>query len=365
MNSTRYCSLIVSLVIIGFLAACAAVVPRHTIDTASTASFAVTVMTFNVQNLFDNNDDAGKDDKAFLPIEAKQNKAHVDACNEIEVASWRDECLELDWSDAAIEHKLGVLADTIRQVNGGLGADIIALQEVENLRVLERLRNEHLADLGYGTAILVEGTDLRGVDVAFLSKLPLVHPPVLHPVTFPQFPDRAGDTRGVLQADFQLPNGSILTGFSVHFPAPYLPTEMRVTAYTHLNELLKALPEKHHAFAAGDFNTTSGEDDEKHLLDNYARPQWTLAHDVGCETCKGSYYYARDDRWSFLDMILFAAARGEKATAHIRADSVQIANRNPAQVSSKGTPEHYRSAQRTGVSDHWPMVATIEMTQKQ
>jgi endonuclease/exonuclease/phosphatase family metal-dependent hydrolase len=322
-------------------------------------------MTFNVQNLFDNDDDPGKDDKAYLPIEAKQNQAHIDACNTIEVASWRDECLELDWSDAAIDHKLTVLADTIRQVNGGLGADIIALQEVENLRVLERLRTGHLADLGYGPAILVEGSDLRGVDVAFLSKLPLVHPPVLHSLTFSQFPDLQGDTRGVLQADFQLPDGSKLTGFSVHFPAPHLPAEMRIAAYTHLNELLKALPDKHHAFAAGDFNTTSGEDDEKHLLDNYARPHWTLAHDVGCESCNGSYYYSRDDRWSFLDMILFAAARGEKATAQIRADSVQIAKRNPAQVSSAGTPERYRSGQRTGVSDHWPMIATIELTQKQ
>jgi hypothetical protein len=64
-------------------------------------------------------------------------------------------------------------------------------------------------------------------------------------------------------------------------------------------------------------------------------------------------------------MILFAAARGEKATAQIRADSVQIAKRNPAQVSSAGTPERYRSGQRTGVSDHWPMIATIELTQKQ
>ena len=50
-------------------------------------------MTFNVQNLFDNVDDAGKDDKAYLPIGAKQNDAHIRECNEIEVASWRDECL--------------------------------------------------------------------------------------------------------------------------------------------------------------------------------------------------------------------------------------------------------------------------------
>lgn len=347
------------------LTSCAPAVERDTVDKVTTASLAVTVMTFNVQNLFDNVDDPGKDDKAYLPIEAKQNAAHMAACNEIEVASWRDECLNLDWSDSAIDYKLTVLADTIRQVDGGLGADIIALQEVENLSILEQLRTRYLDDLGYGPAILVEGSDLRGIDVAFLSKIPLAKPPTLHPLELADFPDREGDTRGVLQADFRLPDSSILTGFSVHFPAPFHPTGMRIAAYEHLNELLASLPEDHHAFAAGDFNTTSTEDAEKHLLDLFARPHWTLAHDVGCEHCKGSHYYARDDNWSYLDMILFAGVRGKNATARIRADSVQIANQNPAQVSRFGTPERFNSAERSGVSDHWPMIATIELTQKQ
>jgi len=57
--------------------------------------------------------------------------------------------------------------------------------------------------------------------------------PVLHTFDVPEFPDRAGDTRGVLQADFELPGGAILTGFAVHFPAPYHPTPMRIAAYEH------------------------------------------------------------------------------------------------------------------------------------
>ena len=332
---------------------------------ATAAQNGVTVMSFNVQNLFDNIDDPGKDDKAYLPLPAKQHESHIAACNEIEVESWRDECLYLDWDDAALEFKLGVLADTIRQVNDGQGADVIALQEVENINVLERLRTGHLEDLGYLPAILVEGTDTRGIDVAFLSKLPLAAEPILHPLLVPEFPDRQGDTRGVLQADFAMPDGSVLTGFSVHFPAPFHPTEMRIAAYEHLKELRDALPDDHHAFAAGDFNTTSSEDAREGLLDSYARPYWTLAHDVGCSECDGTYFYGRDDSWSFLDMILFSPARGENTTARIRADSVSIANSNPAQVSPSGVPQRFRSAGRTGVSDHWPMIATIELTQKQ
>jgi len=326
---------------------------------------AATIMSFNVQNLFDNLDDPGKDDKAYLPLAQKQSTEHRAACGEIEVESWRNECLQLDWSDEALNHKLGVLAETIRRVDGGRGADIIALQEVENVAVLERLRTEHLAELDYLPAILVEGTDVRGIDVAFLSKLPLASEPRLHPLLVPEFPDRQGDTRGVLQADFEMPDGSVLTGFSVHFPAPFHPTAMRVAAYEHLAGLRAALPDHHHAFAAGDFNTTSSEDAREGLLDEMARPHWTIAHDLGCGDCEGTYYYGRDDTWSFLDMILFSPGRGKNTTARIRADSVAIANSNLAQVSPEGVPQRFRSSERSGVSDHWPITAIVEIAQKQ
>ena len=345
------------------ISACTSPTPRDA--SATEATVQVTVMAFNVENLFDNVDDPGKDDKAYLPLEAKQDQAHIVACNEISVPRWRDECLYLDWNEATLHYKLTVLADTIRQANGGQGADIIALQEIENIRILDRLRTGYLNDLGYLPAILIEGADLRGIDVAFLSRVPLAQPPTLHPLSLAEFPDRKRDTRGVLQADFLLPNGAVLTGFSVHFPAPFHPTGMRVAAYDHLNGLLQALPKDHHAFAAGDFNTTSREDAEQNMLDRFARPNWTVAHDIGCAACKGTQYYARDDNWSFLDMILFAAARGEKTTARIRAESVRIANDNPAQVSRFDTPLRFNAAERRGVSDHWPMIATIEVTQKQ
>ena len=324
-----------------------------------------TVMSLNAQNLFDNIDDPGKDDKAYLPLAAKQDPSHIDACNEIEVEGWRNECLYLDWSDAAVDRKLRALAETIRQVDGGRGPDIIAFQEVENRNILERLRSEHLGDLGYRPAVLIEGNDTRGIDVAFLSRLPLAGEPVLHAFTAPGFPERAGDTRGILQADFELPDGSVLTGFAVHFPAPYHPTPMRVAAYEHLNALRDALPDNHHAFAAGDFNTTSTEDEREGMLERFARPDWTVAHDLGCGDCRGTYYYRPDDNWSFLDMILYSPARGAKTTGRIRADSVRIANEIDAQVTPQGTPRRHDSATGTGVSDHWPIVATIELTQKQ
>ena len=333
---------------------------RATLPAAKTpVPESVSIMTFNVQNLFDNVDDPVKDDKAYLPLAAKQDDRHIAACGEIEVESWRNECLHLDWSDATIEHKLGVLAETIKQVGDGRGADIIALQEIENFAILERLRNEYLADSDYLPAILIEGSDSRGIDVAFLSRLPVVGEPELHALEFEEFPDRVGDTRGVLEATFELPDGALLTGFSVHFPAPFHPTEMRVAAYDHLNALRDALPADRNVFAGGDFNTNSAEDEREGMLERFVRPSWTVAHDA-CDGCPGTQYYARDDTWSFLDMILFSPGRGENATWQIRADSVRIANENPSQIDKNRRPLRYDAETQRGTSDHWPLVVSIE-----
>ena len=324
------------------------------------AAHSVTIMTFNVENLFDNKDDPGKDDRDYLPIAQKQNEEHQAACAKLEVESWRTRCLTIDWTDAIIERKLGVVAAAIQQVGDGHGPDIIALQEVENIGILERLRSEYLADSGYLPGVLIEGNDTRGIDVAFLSRVPLVSEPQLHNIEFDEsFAERGGDTRGILQADFELPDGSILTGFSVHFPAPYHPTEMRVAAYITLNNLLAELPQGRHVFAAGDFNTTSAEDSAMNMLDRFARPSWIVSNDL-CAGCKGSSWYGVDDTWSYLDMILWRPCCGDNTTWQVRADSVRIANDTVAQVRDNGTPNRFRLPDGSGVSDHWPVIMTLE-----
>ena len=324
----------------------------------------VTIMTFNVENLFDNVDDPGKNDYTFLAIGDKQSDEHKAVCAEIEVERWREQCLDWDWSDEIIDIKLEAVAGTILQVDDGRGADIVALQEVENLAILERLRTEHLDAAGYGPPILIEGDDHRGIDVAFLTRLELRDSPVLHAIDFGDAEEqRVLDTRGILEATFVLPDGELLTGFAVHFPAPFHPTRMRETAYDRLNQLRADLPADRSVFAAGDFNTTAAEDREQAMLERFVRPYWTVAHELGCDDCRGTAYYAPRNDWSFLDMILWSPAppRGDKTTWVMRADSVQIANLGPGQVRPDGTPWRFEMPGGTGVSDHWPVVATIEI----
>ena len=160
-----------------------------------------------------------------------------------------------------------------------------------------------------------------------------------------------------------MPDGTLLTGFAVHFPAPYHPTGMHETAYTQLNQLKSSLPAGRMAFAAGDFNTTSTEDREKNMLERFARPLWIVVHDQGCPGCLGSYYYARDNNWSYLDMILWAPAEnsGEDTTWRIRAGSFAIANNGPDQVTTAHRPARFEAPDGTGISDHWPLIFTLEL----
>ena len=324
---------------------------------------ALTIMAFNVENLFDNVDDPGKEDRTYFALADKNNEEHRAACAEIEVDRWREQCLEWDWNDDIIEKKLGVVAAAILQVGEGRGPDIVALQEVENIGILERLRTEYLQAAGYRPGLLIEGDDRRGIDVAFLARLELAEPPTLHRINFGTAEAiRIYDTRGILEATFVRPDGSLMTGYSVHFPAPFHPTEMREAAYRALNALPAALPPDRDAFAAGDFNTTVREDRDKDMLDRFARPYWTVAHDVGCDNCKGTSYFAPRDDWSFLDMILWSPAenRGQNTTWALRADSVRIVNRAPGQKRPDGTPWRFEMPGGRGVSDHWPIVMAIE-----
>jgi endonuclease/exonuclease/phosphatase family metal-dependent hydrolase len=356
LNQSRF----FALVLVFLAAGCARELPAGPEAAGAPRPPPVTVMTFNVENLFDNRHDAGKQDRTYLPLAMKQSAEHRAACAGIESGRWRAECLEWDWSDEIVARKLSVVAAAILQVGGGRGPDVLALQEIENVRILERLSRDYLAAADYEPAILIEGDDERGIDVAFLTRLPLAAPAVLHRIAFEDIDDeQAADTRGILEATFRLPDGTLLTGYAVHFPAPFHPTEMRIAAYQTLNRLLAGLPEDRPAFAAGDFNTTSEENRAKHLLDRFARPHWLVLHDTAWRECKGTSYYAPTDDWSFLDMILWAR-RSENTTWHPDPGSVALANRTPAQVRADGTPARFTLPGGEGVSDHWPLVVTLE-----
>ena len=309
----------------------------------------ISLMTYNVENLFDTKDDMGKDDKAFLPASFKKNAYHKGHCRGIEVKKWRDECLYLDWSEAAKTKKISNIAKVVSSYDSD-GADIVAFQEIENISVLKDLFKA-LEPFGYLDFVLLEGKDYRGIDSAIISKFPIKQSK-LHFIKFSSgFPTK--DTRPILEAQINL-SGKILRVYSVHFPAPFLDSVMRKDAFNSLESLLKSHNDP--AVAMGDFNVTSEEELELSTFQQQS-DIWQVSHREGCEECRGTYYYEPKDDWSFLDVIL--ASKGREISFTDNSIGVLINETNS--LKDSGIPKGFDAISMDGVSDHFPVIAKVKI----
>jgi len=315
----------------------------------SSVSYAenISVMSINAQNLFDTIDDPGKDDKAFLPIEMKQSKEHKNSCNSITVNRWRMECFFQDWDEETKNAKLNNLLEVIVSYDSN-GADVIGLQEIENINILEQLFNL-LEPYGYKDFHLLESTDKRGVDTAFISKYKITNPK-LHYVNFsPNF--ETIDTRPIFEVDINI-NGKVMKFYNVHFPSNWHPVQMRIESFEKLKELISSHSEP--SVALGDFNVNS-KDDKKFSVYKNQEDLWKVAHREGCSSCLGTYYYGRGKSWDFLDTIMVSRDRGVEFVK----DSIDVYKVKFNTYKDTGKPNWFNSDSKQGVSDHFPFVAEI------
>ena len=304
-------------------------------------------MSINAQNLFDTVDDPGKDDKAFLPIEMKQSKEHKNSCNSITVNRWRMECFFQDWDQETKNAKLNNLLEVIVSYDSN-GADVIGLQEIENMNILEQLFNL-LEPYGYKDFHLLESNDKRGVDTAFISKYKITNPK-LHYVNFsPDF--ETIDTRPIFEVDINF-NGKVLKFYNVHFPSNWHPVQMRIESFQKLKELISSHSEP--SVALGDFNVNS-KDDKKFNVYQNQEDFWKVAHREGCSSCLGTYYYSRGKSWDFLDTIMVSRNRGVEFVN----GSLDVYKTKFNTYKNTGKPNWFNSDTKQGVSDHFPFVAEI------
>jgi endonuclease/exonuclease/phosphatase family metal-dependent hydrolase len=320
----------------------------------------VSVMTFNVENLFDTEHDVGKEDFAFLPIAKKQKSAHKNFCAKIKVKKWKDECLYLDWNEAKLAAKLNRVAETILQQGAGQGPDIVILQEVENKKVLERLNKEHLGQR-YREIVLIEGHDRRGIDVAIISKLPLIKEAKLHKIPF-RFDDpaREADTRGILEAQFHLPDGKPVVVYALHLPNPMHPAELRTQALNYLNQISDVARKEAYVIAGGDFNITAEEDLKEKRTESLAK-DWLVSHAVGCKGSPGTSYFPPKQSWSFLDWIMFSKNLSSDASDwKLDQSSVRVLTGYHRQLDEQGFPKSFEDPSKPlGVSDHLPISGVL------
>lgn len=140
----------------------------------------ITIATYNILNLFDDEDDPYRND------EFTRTKP-------------RDE--------------LERVAERIRK----LDADVIAFQEVESRGYLTRFIEVFLPQMGYEHIVHLEGNDLRGIDVCLASRLPVGPVRSYRHVTFP---DENGNPmrfrRDLLCAQIEPPGADPIQVWVVH-----------------------------------------------------------------------------------------------------------------------------------------------------
>lgn len=106
-----------------------------------------------------------------------------------------------------------------KEITGALlnevDADVLCLQEVEGLDVLKRFRSQYLGGRkAYPYGVVIDGNDPRRIDVAVLSRHPIVaartwqHLPAGNSYVF---------SRDCLEVDVAMPGGSLLTLYNNHF----------------------------------------------------------------------------------------------------------------------------------------------------
>ncbi|MCX7610503.1 MAG: hypothetical protein N2043_02815 [Ignavibacterium sp.] len=100
---------------------------------------------YNLENLFDTEDDPLTDDSEFLPNSPKE------------------------WNKERLERKMFNMARVIRSMNDDKGPDIIGVCEVEHEFLLDSMSNQFLSDLKY-KSISPNSPDGRGIQTGLMFK---------------------------------------------------------------------------------------------------------------------------------------------------------------------------------------------------
>ena len=318
---------------------------------AKTPTGEVIVAFWNVENLFDGDDDLDNPgDDEYTP------------------ASWRR------WNHARYRHKLTNLAEVVSAIH----PDILCLAEVENRRVLDDLATL-LSDrhgIHLPRVIHRDGGDLRGIDTAILSRWEPVNVFWLKPLAL---------QRDLIVADYAV-GGKPFTIIVNHWKSRYgdqavsdgiRELEAR-TIRAEVDRRLSADPASA-IIVTGDFNDNIGDRiplavagfaTNKMEVLNDGRLLFNLSANLS-EEARGTYYYSRAKAWNCFDMINVSRGllpSGNPASPWV-ADPASFGIHAPPKMRrDNGAPYPYRRGTRsrgepyyhTGYSDHFPVHVTIK-----
>jgi predicted extracellular nuclease len=310
------------------------------------------VAFYNVENLFDTEDDPTKNDDDFTP-EGK-----------------------LEWDELRYQDKLLKLTRVIASLGGNNAPTIIGLCEVENLKVLEDLVNHPVLAIYDFGIIHYDSPDARGIDVAFLYQKRYFKEIKSFniPLTIDNEPNFA--SRDILYVQGVLGKKDTLHFLVNHFPSRSggaKPSEYKRIAAASLNrywvDSLQNKSNNPNIIVMGDFNDNPNDVSIINYLgakSNDALSKDDLFNPFAplIEQEIGSYYYRGN--WDMLDQIMVSGTLLDKNGVRYKENSATVFG-----------PEWLREQEgnfitapfRTyagnlylgGYSDHFPVYIVLEL----
>lgn len=341
----------------------------------------LSILTYNVENLFDTVHDEGKNDWTYLPAGTPGKE---EACMKIDYKRYRDECLNSNWTKTHLKTKIESITKVIKS-SSPIIADFIAFSEVENKNALSMVANSLGKSFG---VIMADGPDKRGVDVGLIFKL---RPGIKfvskkeHVVDGKYF--KLKPTRTILETHFKIDGKDNFYVFVNHWPSQGNPNSTRIKAAEVLKKRIFEILSKNptaHIVATGDFNVVSK---------NYPNPIFqnllvgaplfdmhtafksnkSLKPSVRYRGPVGTYFWRPGMEWNVLDRFILSNNLKDKKGWEVQWDSYQIVSPKFLLTDTiyererdfhygsviKGTPKGYEHSEvdkeKAGFSDHFPI----------
>lgn len=299
----------------------------------------LTFVELNCENLFDYQDDEGKDDSEYLPESTRH------------------------WTKKRYWQKLNNISQSLLSCSEEGIPDLIALCEVENDSVLHDLtKRSLLRNAGY-EYIMTSSPDLRGIDVALLYS-PFSFKPVKN--CFLRVDPISGmrPTRDILYVSGQVISGDTLHVFVVHFPSRfggerYSRPFRKVVAdrlCLSLDSIQRLNPDAR-ILIAGDFNDSHDSPALKQIYSHNIQNLTKEAH--GLHGVKGTYRYQGE--WGSIDHILSSRALYNKVDTAFVHSPLFLLEEEKLYGGYRPRRTYIGMRHQSGFSDHLPLVVRLNL----
>lgn len=250
----------------------------------------VSIVSYNVENLFDSLHDEGHEDFTYLPKKNELKKK----CKDIKNSYYRKYCKKLNWTSKKVEKKINQHRKVLKALP--LVPDFLALVEIENIKLVKKFE-DLVKD---GKSLITKGDDERGIHCA------LIYNSKDYKLLSKKEHKTLSGSRNVLEVLLKGGKG-VVAVFVTHWPSQRSPTERRLLAARVVADRVKELKKKNPKMGilvVGDFNTLEIEQPHPFyngLLDN------TGLVDSADKKSGGSYFYKPSMSWNLLDRVFYSS----------------------------------------------------------